>query len=317
LGVAASGKSTFIKQMRIAYACAWTPIDMTNFREMVFNNIWDGLRLMSVYITENNLPVVSSSKAVRYLAQSDHTTTQIDSEAVQMMKEFWAEFQSVDVPIYLLGNINVAYFMKEIDKIATPDYVPTEDHILNARQRTTGVSETAFVVDKVKITLYDMGGQQNERGKWHNLVTNKLKGFFYFVAVDEFNTPSVEPGHLDNETKLELSLRVWKDILEEFQDVLKNISVFVIFNKIDLLEEKLKNFSAFTDQFPNYGGPKSREGAIAYIEKIYRKAMEGYFVDTQQYSFYPCCALDGTLMKKVFEECKLHIVSRRLEFAGL
>jgi len=80
----------------------------------------------------------------------------------------------------------------------------------------------------------------------------------------------------------------------------------VVFNKIDLLDQKLSTFSTFTDQCPNYTGEKTRAGVCTYIEKKLReKIPEGY--DDKYFTFYPCCALDQSLMKKVFEEAKAHL----------
>jgi len=210
--------------------------------------------------------------------------------------------------------MDLAYYMSQINTIASPDYIPTHDDILHARQRSTGATETAFVVNKCKITLHDMGGQLNERNKWHHLLTTKIQGLFFFVAVDEYNTPSTEEA---NSTKLQLALRTWVETLTEWEKEARTMSIFVVFNKVDLLDIKLKeNFVSFKDCYPDYSGDQTREGVLKYIEKMFR-AVAPFKLHQKYIVFFPGCALDQGLMKKIFEETKAQLIHRRIASDGL
>lgn len=43
--------------------------------------------------------------------------------------------------------------------------MPTDEDIIHARLRTTGITETHFTFDNVDFTLVDVGGQRSERRK--------------------------------------------------------------------------------------------------------------------------------------------------------
>ena len=57
-------------------------------------------------------------------------------------------------------------FFDELPRLSHPDYLPTDQDILQVRIRTTGISEEQFTVDGVKLLVVDVGGQRSERKKW-------------------------------------------------------------------------------------------------------------------------------------------------------
>merc|ERR1712196_712534 len=61
---------------------------------------------------------------------------------------------------------SAGYFFDAVERIAKPDYVPTEQDVLRARVRTTGIVEQTFTVKNNTFQVLDVGGQRNERRKW-------------------------------------------------------------------------------------------------------------------------------------------------------
>jgi len=59
----------------------------------------------------------------------------------------WERRNEIDFPT------NLAYMMANINRFAQAGFVPTNEDVLHARQRTTGVVETNFVV-RLLISLY-------------------------------------------------------------------------------------------------------------------------------------------------------------------
>lgn len=56
--------------------------------------------------------------------------------------------------------------MTRLEAMADPAWVPTNDDVLYARVRTTGLNETIFKMEKYEWALIDVGGQSTERRKW-------------------------------------------------------------------------------------------------------------------------------------------------------
>lgn len=51
---------------------------------------------------------------------------------------------------FLTRNINYFSFFDSVDRIANPNYMPTEMDILLTRTKTTGIVEVAFIIKKVQ-----------------------------------------------------------------------------------------------------------------------------------------------------------------------
>eukprot|EP01127_Copromyxa_protea_P000430 TRINITY_DN10358_c0_g1_i1.p1 TRINITY_DN10358_c0_g1~~TRINITY_DN10358_c0_g1_i1.p1 ORF type:complete len:364 (-),score=78.92 TRINITY_DN10358_c0_g1_i1:54-1076(-) len=318
LGIAASGKSTFTRQMRMIHEASWTQAELENFYDIICANVYDGLRELGLAMTKFGLECndPENTKRCRYYKELTEPPSINDVE-LERIKALWAD-KSVEKCVKQMREgseliiHNLGYFIERLDVIAGENYIPSDDDILHCRQRSTGATETCFIKDKTRITLIDMGGQRPERAKWEKVLADGVKGVFYFVALDEFNVPSTEEK---GKTKLEVSLEAWKDLLTTAK--LTNVSIILLFNKIDLLDEKLKTgFSCVLDQFPNYKGEKTKDGFLDFIRDMF----VGSVPDTYNLDFisnFVCCALDTALMGKLFTEAQEHIVRRALAANGL
>lgn len=269
-----------------------------------------------------------NAKRVRYFKELTSPPA-INEKEVERIKALWSDKNISDCvkQMYSSSDLivhNLAYLVERLDVIAGENYIPSDEDILHIRQRSTGGFETSFVVcfvasqlihclqkDKTKITLVDMGGQRPERAKWDKALAEGTKGVFYFVSIEEFNVISTEEK---DKTKLQVSLDTWKDLLAN--PLLANVSIILLFNKMDLFEAKLsQGFSCVLDQFPDYEGEKTKDAAIDYIRSMFVDAVpEGYNLDF--ISSFVCCALDTALMGKLFTEAKQHIVRRSLMANG-
>lgn len=59
------------------------------------------------------------------------------------------------------------YFLDSVQRIASPEYVPTDDDILHARVRTVGATEDVFKVAKhIDYRVIDVGGCRTQRLAW-------------------------------------------------------------------------------------------------------------------------------------------------------
>ena len=67
---------------------------------------------------------------------------------------------------------NISYFYEQIDTIMNEDYMPSIDDVIRLRVRTTGMIEHSYAMlaennfDEYKLSIFDTGGERNERKKW-------------------------------------------------------------------------------------------------------------------------------------------------------
>lgn len=85
-------------------------------------------------------------------------------------------------------------FFDLIDRIGSPDYSPTNQDVLRARVKTTGISETIFDIGELQYRMLDVGGQRSERKKWIHCFENVM-AIIFMVALSEFDQVLIEDEH--------------------------------------------------------------------------------------------------------------------------
>src|SRR5699024_6028575 len=84
------------------------------------------------------------------------------------------------------------YFMQNIDRIASAQYIPNTDDILRTRKKTSGIYDFRFQMGNgLKIHMYDVGGQRSERKKWIHCFDN-VTLIIFCVALLEYDQVLLE-----------------------------------------------------------------------------------------------------------------------------
>lgn len=87
--------------------------------------------------------------------------------------------------LYQLGD-SAGYYFDNLDRIAAPEYVPTEDDVLRVRVKTTGIQEITFSANEVNFRMVDVGGQRSERKKWIHCFQD-VTAVIFCVAMSEYD----------------------------------------------------------------------------------------------------------------------------------
>lgn len=82
-------------------------------------------------------------------------------------------------------------FFIDLPRLWTPNYLPTDQDILRARLRTTGISETIFDVGGLIYRMFDVGGQRSERKKWIHVFDN-VQAILFLVAISAYDSVLIE-----------------------------------------------------------------------------------------------------------------------------
>lgn len=82
-------------------------------------------------------------------------------------------------------------YFADIDRLFAKDFLPTDQDILRARLRTTGISETIFETGSLTYRMFDVGGQRSERKKWIHVFDN-VQVVLFLVAISGYDHVLVE-----------------------------------------------------------------------------------------------------------------------------
>ncbi|CAC5397505.1 GNAQ [Mytilus coruscus] len=287
LGTGESGKSTFIKQMRIIHGAGYSDDDKRGFIKIVYQNIFMAMHAMiramdTLKIAYHNPDNEENGSMIR----------QVDYETSAMIE---GEYQLTD---------SAKYYLDDVDRLTQPNYLPTLQDILRVRVPTTGIIEYPFDLDSIIFRMVDVGGQRSERRKWIHCFEN-VTSIMFLVALSEYDQVLVES---DNENRMEESKALFRTIIT--YPWFQNSSVILFLNKKDLLEEKIM-LSHLVDYFPEFDGAK--KDAQAAREFILRM-----FVDLNPdpdkiiYSHFTC-ATDTENIRFVFAAVKDTILQLNLK----
>lgn len=310
LGTGESGKSTFIKQMRIIHGKGFSQRDRSEFSEYIYQNVFAAMQaileaMQSLKILYSTLDAESNAKKI--LAVNADNVTDLSSEHVDILKVLWAD-SGVQACYarnreYQLSS-SAKYYLDDLDRLGAADYVPTEQDVLRVRIPTTGINEYLFEFDgRVTFRVIDVGGQRSERRKWIHCF-ECVTSIIFLAAINEYDQVLQEDN---TQNRLEESLALFETILAA--QWFRKTSFILFLNKKDLLDEKIGK-SHLVDYFPEYDGAKGDAAeARDFIKDMYLSVKD---TDRTIYWHYTC-ATDTHNIKFVFNSVRDTILETGLQ----
>eukprot|EP01130_Rhizamoeba_saxonica_P001478 TRINITY_DN11337_c0_g1_i1.p1 TRINITY_DN11337_c0_g1~~TRINITY_DN11337_c0_g1_i1.p1 ORF type:complete len:378 (-),score=90.66 TRINITY_DN11337_c0_g1_i1:39-1118(-) len=350
LGISGSGKSTFVKQLKMIHED--TPFqddELRAFVDVLRNNVVVGMKEIVELVEKFGYDVDEDNRRyARYFRENDVVSInaieqkdKIDALwADPSVMRAWEESKTQQIQMthlsYLLQN-------EVWDRLAAEDYVPTQEDIVRVRQRTTGAYTFRIPIEKYLWEFVDVGGQVPEREKWVRIISEKnVNAIIFFAAMDEYNMMSSEQNGM---TKMEISKGVWSSVINDPNYYDKCIILFL--NKVDVFTEKFytkQGYQDFIEKFPIYRKyapkfikearnsnetfaslPKKEQklkAAIDLIENTFHDVIDYESRDAsspfpRDVDSFPTCAIDSNNIKRVFECAKKNIFIMRMSASGL
>jgi len=319
LGAGESGKSTLFKQMITIYGKGFSEKDKKAYIPIIYRNTVASIEELCKQSLE--LPkhgegfadcAVTDEKtraSLRFIQEMKYEDGTMSPELVAHIKTLWAD-PGVQKTYthrskYQL-NDSAKYFLDKIEQCAKPGYIPSDQDILRARVRTTGIVENDFVIDNNKFKMFDVGGQRNERKKWIHCFEN-VTAVIFVAAISAYDQVLYED---ENVNRLEEALNLFENICNSrwFRDT----SIILFLNKCDLFREKILRVP-LTVAFPEYTGANNYDEGTAFLEQE--------FLRRNHYKkpiyCHVTCATDTRNVSVVFNGVKDIVVRGALETAGL
>ncbi|KAI0658290.1 G-alpha-domain-containing protein [Cubamyces menziesii] len=147
------------------------------------------------------------------------------------------------------------FYLDEIDRITAKMYFPTDDDVLKARLKTTGVVEHTFSLAKtsewrgVEWKIYDVGGARNQRQAWAPYFDD-VNAIIFLAPISAFDQVLAEDPRVN---RLEDSFQLWKSVIEN--KLLSHVNIVLFLNKCDLLKKKLDAGVRVANYVASYNHP--------------------------------------------------------------
>ncbi|KAF6006904.1 Guanine nucleotide-binding protein alpha-2 subunit [Brettanomyces bruxellensis] len=269
LGSGESGKSTILKQIKIIHQNGFSKRELYDYKPFVFKNICecaeaiikalrkfnldDDLQTMTNddldKILEYEVPMDEDSKTMTFALGDKMKTLIKEPMAVKLLEEHRGEF-------YLMDSFK--YFFDNIDRITADGYVPNVTDVIRTRKQTSGIYDTRFQLEDIRIHLFDVGGQRSERKKWIHCFDN-VTAVMFCVALSEYDQVLLESP---TQNRLVESLNLFESVVNSMW--FRRTSIILCLNKIDVFIDKLGR-SPLENYFPDYVGGNDVNKAVKYI----------------------------------------------------
>ncbi|KAJ5267334.1 guanine nucleotide binding protein alpha subunit [Penicillium angulare] len=310
LGAGESGKSTIIKQMRILYSGGFSEDERCQTRVVIYSSIVIAFKIVLGIMSAENIDFeIERAKSSANFIDKIQPDMNIDRpflDVCNAMKDLWKD-PGVQKAIarsrrHALHD-NLLYFYNSIDRISAPGWLPDNQDMLQARLRTTGISESFFGLGCINWRMIDVGGQRSERRKWIHCFED-VGCLIFVVALSGYDQSLVED---QNANQMHEAMMLFDPLANGKWFKRKPIILFL--NKIDLFKEKLV-VSPLSQYFPDFTGSNIDFGAAA-----------GYFTnrfhginrtrDREIYVHYTN-ATDSTLLKATMDSVQDMIIQKNL-----
>ncbi|KAI8899839.1 guanine nucleotide binding protein, alpha subunit [Globomyces pollinis-pini] len=249
LGSSDSGKSTFLKQLKILHGNGFSEEEFKSAKQCALGNIG--------YLMETLLPKCQgivelekySSDILQYLADDPgpfDAFPLIILKAINMtwnnpdFKAKFSEFEN-DYPPTL------PHFLEKINAFGSPSYVVTNDDVLLSRYVTQTISESIFQINELRLHIYDVSGLKYHRKQWLPYFDDVLS-IVFIVSSSSYDQLLIEDGKTN---RMQDALDLFEFILNH--PLLEKPDMILFFNKKDLFEKKVKK-APIKKYFPDYKG---------------------------------------------------------------
>ncbi|PYI10289.1 guanine nucleotide binding protein, alpha subunit [Aspergillus sclerotiicarbonarius CBS 121057] len=312
LGAGESGKSTIIKQMRIIHSGGFPEDERRQTRAVIYSNLviafkvlLDIMRAESIdFQQERTKPLAGFIDGLEPDVASDEAFS--DPKVRDALRDMWDDTgvqKAVARGHEFALHDNLHYFFNSLDRIFTPGWLPDNQDMLQARLRTTGITETLFELGQMNFRMMDVGGQRSERKKWIHCFEG-VQCLLFMVALSGYDQCLVED---QNANQMHEAMMLFESLVNG--EWFKRKPIILFLNKIDLFKGKL-HVSPVSSHFPDYNGSNTDfDAAARYFADRFRGINR--IPDREIYIHYTN-ATDTTLLKATMDSVQDMIIQKNL-----
>ncbi|KAJ6005013.1 hypothetical protein N7540_012812 [Penicillium herquei] len=312
LGAGESGKSTIIKQMRIIHSRGFPEEERHQTRAVIYSNIVIAFKVLLDIMNAENIDFQNEkTRAMGDLL--DKTEPDVGSDDAfsdfkirDAMRAMWLDTgvqKAVARGHEFALHDNLSYFYESLDRIFTPGWLPDNQDMLQARLRTTGITETLFELGQMNFRMMDVGGQRSERKTWIHCFEG-VQCLLFMVALSGYDQCLVED---QNANQMHEAMMLFESLVNG--EWFKRKPIILFLNKIDLFKAKL-SISAISKHFPDYSGSDTDfEAAARYFADRFRGINR---IPDREIYIHQTNATDTTLLKATMDSVQDMIIQKNL-----
>lgn len=259
--------------MRIIHSSGFQEDEKIQTRAVIYSNVIVACKVL-LEIVENQGIAFEHDVTEEYASLLEEVNADIDAESAfrdkqvkQALRGLWVDAgvqKAVAKGHEYALNDNMHYYFENLDRLFDPEWIPTDQDILHARLRTTGITETFFELKDMTFRMMDVGGQRSERKKWIHCFEG-VQCLLFLAALSGYDQALIEDV---NANQMHEALMLFESLING--DWFKDKPIILFLNKYDLFQEKLRE-SPIRPHFPDYQHAEGDEmAARQFFENKFR-----------------------------------------------
>ncbi|KAG1843303.1 guanine nucleotide binding protein, alpha subunit [Suillus subalutaceus] len=219
---------------------------------------------------------------------------------------------------------SAGFFLDSIDRLSVRDYEPTDDDVLRARLRTLDIQEHDLIIfplcsesifletDTPKWKIFDVGGSRTQRHAWLPYF-DQVNAVIFLAPISCFDERLLEDPRVN---RLEDSFILWKAICSS--KLLSRTILILFLNKMDILEEKIRNGVTVKRYLPSYGDrPNETNDVVKYLRQKFKDTVRYCSPEPRVFHIYPTSVIDTDSMSVTLISVRDGILREYLKRADL
>ncbi|KAG1726028.1 guanine nucleotide binding protein, alpha subunit [Suillus paluster] len=222
---------------------------------------------------------------------------------------------------------SAGFFLDAIDRLSARDYEPTDDDVLRARLRTLDIQEhemkrhevfspcslnTFADTDAPKWKIFDVGGSRTQRHAWLPYF-DQVNAVIFLAPISCFDERLLEDPRVN---RLEDSFILWKAICSS--KLLSGTILILFLNKMDILEQKIRNGIMVKRFLPSYGDrPNETNDVVKYLRQKFKDTVRYCSPEPRICHIYPTSVTDTKAMAVTLTSVRDGILREYLKRADL
>ncbi|KAJ2997422.1 hypothetical protein HDV02_005551 [Globomyces sp. JEL0801] len=307
LGSSDSGKSTFLKQLKILHGNGFTSEELERAKKSILFSIFTIARTI---ITQASKEVVLSYEPISKLS-IDEAKKNIPDDIFHTIMSMWKD-PVIKELYYSYGDLfplNSQHFFDKLDVLITPQYVLSHDDMLLMRTVTQKISDNIFDVDMngktQRIHFFDVSGLKYHRKRWMSYFDDILS-IVFVVDISSYDQVLSEDQDIN---RMVDAINLYDFIVNH--PLLTKPDIILFFNKKDLYDIKIKRVSLHV-HFPAYTGTIKYRFILFYLGRDF-SCSEGLSFLQHEFlkvnknekkivKIHNTCCTDTQMMRKIIKD---------------
>lgn len=277
-----------------------------------WDELFEDIRSQRMFNENEKLPMFYTDSQPQFADNDFNVALEERSQIADAISKLWTKDAGIKRCFARSNEYQLedaaSYYFENVHKLADPDYLATNEDVIQGRIKTTGITVHPFRVGDQDLNIIDVGGQRSERKKWIHCFDD-VDCMLFVAALSEYDQALYEDSSVN---RMEESIKLFNEMSNS--KWFRKTSVILFLNKCDLIEAKIKK-SPVRKYFPNFDGPNEVSAVKAFFRDLF--LVQTKRGPTKDYYVHFTCATDTENMRFVMAAVTDMILSAQLSETGI